>query len=254
MIFKKIENKYRKTEGHIGFYYLSLVDGESFGINENDQFLAASVIKFPIYCAICKLVSEGKLDFKEEIKVTQKDKLPSCGALNSITGEFSIDIESLCNLMITISDNSATNLLIKRIGLKNLNKEFESFGLISTHLERKLFDSKAASKGLENKICLKELGQLLKSIYEKTFINVKYSEYILDCLLKQQINHKIPGYLNDCVLVAHKTGEDDNLTNDIGIVFASKPFIVCFAGHDTDVSKYEILIREVSKMLVGYNS
>ena len=251
MIFDDINNQISNFKGHVGYYYYNLNDNYDYGYNENDLFLAASVIKFPIYCVICKLVSENKLSFKEKIDVKEKDKLPSCGALNAITGEFSIDIESLCNLMIRISDNSATNLLIKRLGIDFLNEQFKQIGLIQTHLERVLFDSESSKKGFENRICLKELGQLLKEIYNEEFVNPDVSKYILDCLLKQQINHKIPGYLNDSVDVAHKTGEDDNLSNDIGIVLTKKPFVICFAGHDVNVKEWEIFIRETSEKLVS---
>lgn len=68
-------------------------------------------------------------------------------------------------------------------------------------------------------------------------------------LLNQQINHKIPGYLPDHIPVAHKTGEDDGITNDVGIVYAAKPFVVCFAANHTDVPEAERAIREISLAL-----
>ena len=61
---------------------------------------------------------------------------------------------------------------------------------------------------------------LLEQVYRRTFVSKEVSEAIEKLLLEQQINHKIPGYLRDEVAVAHKTGEDDNLTNDVGIVDA----------------------------------
>ena len=63
-------------------------------------------------------------------------------------------------------------------------------------------------------------------------------------LLRQQIDHKLDGKLCGRVPIAHKTGEDDRLSNDVGIVFAPEPFVVCFAGHDTDVYLWEDLMRQ----------
>ena len=68
-------------------------------------------------------------------------------------------------------------------------------------------------------------------------------------LLEQQINHKIPGYLRGEIAVAHKTGEDENITNDVGIVYADEPFTVAFAFNRTDVPEAERAIREISLAL-----
>jgi beta-lactamase class A len=62
-------------------------------------------------------------------------------------------------------------------------------------------------------------------------------------LTEQQINHKLGGKLGYDVVIAHKTGEDTDLSNDIGIVYADKPFVVCFTGHQTDVYRWEDLMR-----------
>ena len=90
---------------------------------------------------------------------------------------------------------------------------------------------------------------LLEQVFRRQFVSEEVSEFIEEVLLLQQINHKICGYLNDAVSVAHKTGEDDDLSNDVGIVFAKQPFIVCFAGHDTDVAAWETAIRQISRDL-----
>ena len=186
--------------------------------------------------------------------IKQEDFLPSCGGINCFTHDVTLNIETLCNLMIRLSDNTATNTLINYFGMNNLNNEFNNIGLNKTHIYRLLFDSKAASLCLENKICLSELGDLLKAIYDKTFINADTSTYINDCLLKQQINHKIPGYFKSEVKVAHKTGEDSGISNDVGIVYASNPFVLCFAGNEVVVSDWEKDIRQISKdVLDAYN-
>ena len=75
-----------------------------------------------------------------------------------------------------------------------------------------------------------------------------------DILLDQQINHKIPGYLPDDVEVAHKTGEDGGITNDVGIVYAKNHFIICFAFNDADVPQAERAIRETSLSLFKINN
>ena len=73
---------------------------------------------------------------------------------------------------------------------------------------------------------------------------------IKSVLLEQQIGHKLDGKLCEEIPIAHKTGEDSGLSNDVGIVYAKEPFVICFAGHDTDVYRWEDLIRRSTYDLV----
>lgn len=93
------------------------------------------------------------------------------------------------------------------------------------------------------------MGCLLERVYRHSFVNETVSKCIEDTLLEQQINHKIPGYLRGEVDVAHKTGEDDGITNDVGIVYAREPFVICFATNNTDVPEAERAMREISLAL-----
>lgn len=237
--------------GDVGLYYKNLVTGESFGYRERDMFEAASVIKLPIYAVIMKLAAEGKVSLSEIITCRDEDKLPPCGALYFFTGDVDVDIQTLCGLMISLSDNAATNLLIRRFGLDFLNEEFKKIGLKDTHLERRLFDPESAAKGMENRIVPAEMGELLESIYRHEFVNEEVSAAMEKLLLEQQINHKIPGYLPEGTPVAHKTGEDDGITNDVAVVYAKEPYVLCFASNRTDVPAAERAIREIALALMN---
>ena len=246
----EILSRLASLPGDIGFYYKKLSTGESFGYRERDMFQAASVIKLPIYAVIMKLWAEGKLELSEKIVCRDEDKLPPCGALYFFTGDVEVDINTLCGLMISLSDNAATNLLIKRLGLDFLNEQFKEIGLKDTHLERLLFDAEGSAKGLENRIVPAEMGELLERIYRHSFINEKVSARMEKLLLEQQINHKIPGYLPEGTPVAHKTGEDDGITNDVAVVYSENPCIICFASNFTDVPAAERAIREISLAII----
>ena len=246
----EILSRLGSLSGDIGFYYKNLVTGESFGYRERDMFQAASVIKLPIYAVIMKLWAEGKLELSEKIVCRDEDKLPPCGALYFFTGDVEVDINTLCGLMISLSDNAATNLLIKRLGLDFLNEQFKEIGLKDTHLERLLFDAEGSAKGLENRIVPAEMGELLERIYRRSFVNEEVSARMEKLLLEQQINHKIPGYLPEGIPVAHKTGEDDGITNDVAVVYSENPCLICFASNFTDVPAAERAIREISLALI----
>ena len=232
--------------GHLGFYYKNLVTGLEYGVGEDEVYGAASVIKLPLFLHTLNESVKGHISLDDRIVTEVSDKVPSCGALNMFTGAVETDIRTLCRLMICISDNTATNRLLRHFGLEAVEKGFAELGLEKTRIRRFLFDHRASLRGVQNTICPKELGEILEKLYRKELISAEVSEYAISVLLEQQINHKLDGKLCERIPIAHKTGEDDNLSNDVGIVYAPQPFVVCFAGHDTDVYRWEDLIRRAA--------
>lgn len=251
---KYLDDRIKALKGKIGFYYENLVTGETLCHNERESFEAASVIKVPIFMYTAKLVSEGKLNWSQKVQIKDEDKKPSCGALLSLTGDLEVDIDSLCKLMITISDNTATNILMRVCGIENIQNWLQKdMGFTSTQLQRELFETNPDRINLSNYICPKEIGLLLKLIYNREFISEEISQKIEETLLLQQIRHKIPGYIGRKKKIANKTGEDGNTTHDAAIVFAGEPFILVVCSNDTDVPETERFIREIALELYQEN-
>lgn len=250
LVLQSIAREMETIPGHLGFYYKNLVTGMEFGINENDAYLAASVIKLPLLLYVLSRAAKGEISLSDRLTVENWEKMPSCGGLNQFTDPVEADILTLCRLMIVLSDNTATNKLFRFCGIENCNTAFREMGLEKTEVRRLLFDAEASARGLQNTFCPREMGQLLEQLYRQEFISPEISRQAMDILLKQQIDHKLDGKLCGEVPIAHKTGEDDRLSNDVGIVFAKQPFVICFAGHDTDVYRWEDLMRRSTYDLV----
>lgn len=244
-VLAAIAEEMQTIPGHLGFYYKNLTTGETFGIRENEAYLAASVIKLPLYLHILQQCAAGKMDMEELLTVTGEEKMPSCGALTLFTGDVTANMRTLCRLMIALSDNTATNKLIRRCTIPGANEGFRGMGLEKTVLRRLLFDAKASAAGLENTVSPLEMGRLLEQLYRGTFVSSEVSKEAMDTLLLQQVDHKLGGKLFDAP-IAHKTGEDEALSNDVGIVLGPNPFVICFTGHDTDVYRWEDLIRRAA--------
>ena len=238
-----IAEEMNAVPGHTGFYYKNLVTGYEYGVRENELFSAASVIKLPLFMHILTECHAGRMSMEEKLLVTEEDKVPICGALTLFTGEVEADIRTLCRLMISISDNTATNRLIRRVTFEGAAAGFRAMGLKKTKLKRMMYDYKAAQAGLQNVICPREIGLLLERLYREAFASPEVCKEALDVLLLQQVDHKLNGKICGAVPIAHKTGEDDQLSNDVGIVYAKQPFVICFAGHETDVYRWEDLMR-----------
>ena len=249
-VLESIRDEMEGIPGYLGFYYKNLVTGQEFSVNAEEAFLAASVIKLPLYLHVLQQCAEGKMSLDDVLTVTQEDKVPICGALTLFTGPVDADIRTLCNLMISISDNTATNRLIDHCTIKGVKAGFQAMGLEKTVLRRKLYDEVSSAAGIQNTICPREIGMLLERLYREEFVSPEVSRQALELLLLQQIEHKLNGKLCGRVKIAHKTGEDDNLSNDVGIVYAPQPFVICFAGYDTDVYSWEDLMRRSAYDLV----
>ena len=116
-------------------------------------------------------------------------------------------------------------------------------------LNRLLFDREASSRGIENYITAREAGLLLKRLYDGEAVSGPASEDMLSILKDQRLNGKIPFLLPHSVKIAHKTGEDDGITHDVGIVYARQPFIVCFCGEHVSPPEFERAMQDITLML-----
>jgi beta-lactamase class A len=253
MIFSEIRKILDVLPGKIGVYYKDLRTGNTFSYNENEAFKAASVIKLPILAATLHRIKQGLLRKDDCIRLKAEDKVPSCGALSYMHSGLEVTIMDLCHLMIILSDNTATNMLINLLGMDNINSLMSELGLRSTRVNRLLFDVEGRKLGKENYYAPAEIGCLLEQIYTKKLISVDICEDIIEIMKQQQINHKIPYFISDEVEIAHKTGEDDGITHDVGIVYSKNPFILCFASNNTNVPQTEDALRKIAKQLYDHS-
>lgn len=245
----KIINRLKNMKGDVSFYYKNLVTQEIIKYNEEKPMLAASVIKLTVLLECFNQIKKDIIS-KDDIFITkEEDKVPSCGALNYMRENLKITLEDLYVLMIILSDNYATNILIDKLGIDNINKTIKEIGLKNTVLNRKMFDEDKAALGLENYISAGDIAYLLEKMYNKELIDEKSSEEMINILKNQRLNGKVPFFLQSIkpkVNIAHKTGEDTNITHDVGIVFAKEPFIVCFCGNNVNVPEYERLMQDIT--------
>lgn len=245
---EEVLRQLKEIPGKIGFYYKNLVTGEEWSLNPELPLLAASVIKIPVLVGAFTHFVSGKVDKNELYKVRAEDKVPSCGALTYLHTGLEMTLEDLCTLMIILSDNTASNILIRKFGIEEINRCMRGLGLKVTTLNRLLFDSEAAAQGKENYISAGEIGSLLEKMYRGTLVSKEASEKMLEILENQRLNGKMPFFLHG-VKIAHKTGEDSGITHDVGIVYAPQPFAVCFCSNEVEVPRFEMMIQRVTREL-----
>lgn len=243
---KKIIEIINHIKGDVGFYYKDLYTGKELSFQADNTFIAASIIKLPLLITVLKQCEEKRFSLSDKISIKQEDKVPGCGALYLFEKNIEVSIETLCRLMIAISDNTATNALINQISIPKIKEEFQAMGLEETRINRLLFDSSAKQQGKENYFTPREMGQLLEKVYHKELVSPTISEEVKQMLLLQQINHKIPQGITEDLEIAHKTGEDDGISHDVGIVYGQRPFIIALASNHVAVRDFEERMREIT--------
>ena len=199
---------------------------------------------------LMRQIEAGLVDPDRLIEVRDEDRVPICGVLTFFHTGARLTPLDLCWLMITISDNMATNLLIDLVGIENVNATMAGLGLRECVLRRKLFETRPEFRGMRNTISAGEIGGLLERMYRGELVSERASAKMLEILSGQQCNNKIPLLLLLDMHIAHKTGEDDGVTHDCGIVYAKRPFVLCFCTNDIeDTGSMNVLMAEIARQL-----
>ena len=246
MLKNYIDDYSLKLKGSIGIYYKSLTDGNVIAHNCDRRFISASMIKVPILVEAFHQMENKTISKDDVIYLSDADKMPSCGALSYMHSGLMVTIEDLCNLMIILSDNTATNLLVKHLGMDNINGYMRKLGLQNTILGRLLFDYEADARGAKNLISPKDIGTLYELMWQGRLVSEAASSQMLGMLKLQQLDHKLPARLDEEVEVAHKTGEDTGITHDAGIIYAPKPFILCVLSEETATAETNAFIADLA--------
>jgi beta-lactamase class A len=138
--------------------------------------------------------------------------------------------------------------------MENINYSLTKLGLKNTKINLLLFDSKQSALGVQNYISAYEIGSLLEKMYFGELISPESSLEMLRILKNQRLNGKIPFFVPGKIEIAHKTGEDNGITHDVGIVYASQPFVVCFCGNQVEIPDFERLMQDITATLVQLQS
>lgn len=238
-----ILDQIKTIPGQTAVCFKNLITGETFGYHEEEAFLPASIVKLPLMAAILLMEHEGSISLDELITIHDQEKVPGCGAVQHMTGDVTLDIRTLSKLMITISDTTATNALFRHYGAERIGQAFAQLGLSGTVFRRAYWDEDAENKGIQNYFVPKEMCMLLEQMFYGKLISPKASAQLKNLLLQQQINHKMGGFLPPEFPIAHKTGEEEDKTHDVGIVYTKEPFVICFASCGADIPAFENFIR-----------
>jgi len=272
-------------EGEFGLAVKNLRTGYSVSQNGDEIFPSASVRKIPIALELYRQTEKGKINLDDKVKITEKNKGLGSGILKELSPGIKLTYRDLASLMIMISDNTAADIILKKVGKENVNSTLQELGLIKTKLvansKKILFDligledipeeektfktfikkSKNAkiqgtwSIGIENNNITtpNEMLNLIEIIMKNKILVPNYGNEIIDIMSRCQTgNYMISKYLpREKVIVADKTGSLPGIRNDVGLIkFLDKDenyILSCFTRRVPDIYRAEEVIAEISK-------
>jgi beta-lactamase class A len=239
---ESIQSIVQQTDAVIGIAILDLTDQRSFYLNADAVYPTASTIKIAVlgelYSQHERAASGGSgAKLSDTYVVDAKHWVGGEGVLATMTpGVSRLTNRDLATLVVSLSDNSATNVLIDRVGMDNVNSWLTRQGLKETRLRRQMMDVKAAQEGRENTATPRELVALLRSLHEGRVFSKATTEDFFKMLSLQKsgyLTRLLPAELT----IASKPGNLDGVRNDAGIVFVpGRPFAIAvmatFSGND----------------------
>ena len=261
-------------KGSVMLYAKNLRTGRDFGRGAETKVRTASTIKLPILCALESLIDAGKVRWDERLVLKADDKVTGSGVMGNLADGTDLTVRNVAILMIIVSDNTATNLILDRITADAVNDYLDAIGLPLTRSNRKvrgdgtkLKDPTGWSRaGLieENKkyglgvTTPREMVRLLELLEQGKVVSPAVSKDVLDIMKMQHEREGIARHAPDEVEIASKHGSLDALRSDVGIVYTpGGPIAIAITVDDmpdTDYSPDNVgdkLIWELGQVLTA---
>ena len=249
-----IRNVDRDLDGVMALAVKDLTSGETFFIHGDEIMPQASSIKIAVLANLYLQAQQGKLKLSDEYVVRKEDLVTGSDIMLGLTpGVTRLTLRDLATMMVAVSDNSATNVLIGRVGMDNVNAMLESLGLHATRLRRQMMDLKAASEGRENVSTPREMMTLLETVYRGKLLNKDMTADFIKMLSTHKESALLQGLPDDAV-AANKPGELEAVRNDSGIILVkNRPYILCvMTAYLKDERDGSAAIRKISALAYSY--
>ena len=233
-----IESEIAGSGAEVAVAFARLDDGASWLLRPDEPFHAASTMKVPVLIELYRQAHAGRLHLGDSLLI--RNQFPSLvdgspysldpsddseADLYRAVGE-SRTLAELSELMITVSSNLATNLLIERLGVGNIQQGTRALHAEGMQVLRGVEDSKAFEQGLNNTTTARALLTLMEAIARGQAVDADASRAMRAILERQTFNDGIPAGLPAGTRVAHKTGEITRIQHDAAIVYAPRPFVL----------------------------
>jgi beta-lactamase class A len=245
-LLRAIAQRLAGFQGQVFLYAKNLDTGAEFSLHADERVRTASTIKLPVLCALFDLVAQGQLRWDEKLTLRQEDIVSGSGILQELSAGLVLNLRDLSRLMMVVSDNTATNLVLGRVSSDSVNAYLEKIGMRVTRSLRQIRGdanqlkpaagySKAGQMEENKRFGIgvstpREMVWLLEQLTLGKIVSAEASKEILAIMKREQFKDGIGRRLGDDV--ASKGGALDALRSDVGIVYAPHARIAIAATVD----------------------
>jgi beta-lactamase class A len=228
-------------KGQVAIAVKHLVTGETYYRNADAVMPTASLIKVAVLVETYQQMSEGKLKRTDRVTLRDEDKVPGSGLLTTHFSEgATFSLRDALHLMMAVSDNTATNLILDKVGVANVNKRMEAWGLKETRINAKVFRGSTTSVDPERtklyglgSTTAREMAKLMEDLQAGDRFRPALKQSILGYLRQNEDKLKFPRLLPPGTVVAHKDGSVSNARTDAGIIHTpTGPVVVVVLTND----------------------
>ena len=227
---EKIKTEIDGFSGKVWIYAKNLDTGVDYALRADEQVRTASTIKLPIMTEVFHQVAQGKINWTDEIVLTKEKRQGGAGILSEFSDNTKFDLKTAVNLMIVVSDNSATNMVLDKVGADNVNDFMDALGLRQTRSLRKIGGGGDAKANADARLKLFGIGvssprdmvNLLEMLEKGSVVSKESSAEMLAILRRQQYKDGIGRGLRDTIPSASKSGALDRLRSDVGIIYTRR--------------------------------
>src|SRR5262245_43646072 len=235
-------------KGTVAIAVKHLASGESFYLNADEPMPTASLIKLAVMLELYQQVEEGKVKLTDRVMLRQEDKVLGSGILTSHFSDCAtFSLRDACRLMIALSDNTATNLVLDKIGIMPVNQRMEAWGYPNTKINAKSFRGSTTSVAPERtkkfglgSTTAREMVALLEDLETCKRCRPVVKQIMLGHLRKCDDKDKVPRFLPDGVDIAHKTGSVSKARTDGGIMYLpSGAVALCVLSDENEDTRWK---------------
>ena len=254
----------KESGAEVAVAYRTLDGGEELLIDVDKPFHAASTMKVPVMIELFRQARAGTVGLDEPLAIRNEFRSIVDGSTYALSvGDDSdkevyaaigktMTLRQLCEAMITVSSNFASNLLIEKLGVENIRRTVTRLGADGMQVLRGVEDQKAFDKGMNNSTTARGLLVLFEKLAKGEAVDAKADAEMVAILKRQKFKDGIPSGMPPGTPIAHKTGTITRIHHDAGIVYGPRPFVLIILVRGLqDQKQSAAVMRRVSTIIYG---
>jgi len=237
---KKLISDYTtKLPGKYGVTFIDLATGEMVNVNDKVEYIAASTSKLPVNVLLYKNIEAGKINLEDKLVYKQEDIETGTGTIIGSAFGTEYTVRETSKLCMIKSDNCGVNMLIRLLGIENVRKYIDDIG-------------GQVHYGKTHRTSPYDMAQIAQDLYKLYINNEEVYGELINNMENSDWHDRIDAKLPKEVKVAHKIGNQTTTRNDVGIVFASHPYILSVMSDNVNIDAATKSIADLSKKIYDF--